>query len=321
MSRRPWHKRFHGDAITGYMGLSLEERGAYSTLLDYLYDRGEPLVGNIRLIAGYLDVSVRKAQSVVDSLVEKGKLTRLPDGRITNNRFEKERENDAKTTDHMAEIGSSGGNKSAERRKKSNKNNGRKKATLETRSSYPDTRYQIPESKNLNNPETPLLLPPPQAAAEATGKRKSAIPDGFPHDAAKRAAADYWLKQGRPDLAVAVDDQAAQFRDHFIGHGKKMVDWAATWRTWIRNAPAMTRPPAGQPRAVAANSGQGAAPTPEQWARRLEAFFHGDEEWIVAPGHWRTEWGPRPGQPGCQAPPDAARLYRTRHIKAGAGGP
>lgn len=123
MSKRPYHRRFHSDAISGYMGLTLEERGAYSTLLDYLYDRGEPLPGNMRLIAGYLDVSVRKAETVVQSLVAKDKLQRLPDGRLTNRRFEKEVENDAKTSRDKAEIGSAGGRKSAETRKTGNKNN------------------------------------------------------------------------------------------------------------------------------------------------------------------------------------------------------
>lgn len=143
---RPWHKRFHGDAITGYMGLTLEERGAYSTLLDYLYDRRAPLPGNIRLLAGFLDVSVRKAGLVLETLIEKGKLYRRPDGSISNKRFEKEVENSAKTSDHMAEIGSSGGNKSAEKRKKDKENNDPQSAPLDGSSTY--ARSQKPEARS-----------------------------------------------------------------------------------------------------------------------------------------------------------------------------
>ena len=40
--RRPWHKRYHEDALNGYMGLTLEERGVYSTCLDLIYMRGAP---------------------------------------------------------------------------------------------------------------------------------------------------------------------------------------------------------------------------------------------------------------------------------------
>src|SRR5690606_35991665 len=74
MSGRPWHKRFHSDALSGYLDLTLEERGAYTTLLDMLYDRREPIVENERLLAGYLGVSVRKARSVIDALIAKGKI-------------------------------------------------------------------------------------------------------------------------------------------------------------------------------------------------------------------------------------------------------
>jgi SAM-dependent methyltransferase len=87
----------------------LEERGAYSTLLDYLYDRRAPLPGNIRMIAGFLDVSVRKAEVVLNALFQKGKLYRREDGSISNRRFDKEIENELSQADHMAEIGSGGG--------------------------------------------------------------------------------------------------------------------------------------------------------------------------------------------------------------------
>ena len=49
MSSNPWHKRYHSDALNGYMGLSLEERGAYTTLLDLMYQSGEPVIDNERV--------------------------------------------------------------------------------------------------------------------------------------------------------------------------------------------------------------------------------------------------------------------------------
>lgn len=143
--RRSWHKRYHGDAISGYMGLSLEERGAYVTLKDYIYDRGGPLPDNIRMLAGYIDTSVRKARAVVESLIAKGKLYRTDDGKISNRRCDQELMNQLSQADHMAEIGSSGGNKSAERRRSLNKNNDPVKRTLEPRSTY--ARSQKPEAR------------------------------------------------------------------------------------------------------------------------------------------------------------------------------
>ena len=38
MKGNPWHKRYHSDALSGYMGLSLEERGAYLKLVKPMND-------------------------------------------------------------------------------------------------------------------------------------------------------------------------------------------------------------------------------------------------------------------------------------------
>jgi hypothetical protein len=38
--RRPWHKRYHEDALNGYMVLTPKERGIYTTCLDLIYSRG-----------------------------------------------------------------------------------------------------------------------------------------------------------------------------------------------------------------------------------------------------------------------------------------
>lgn len=152
MSRQPWHKRFHSDALTGYQALDLEERGAYTTLLDLMYDRGEALQITDRLLAGYLNVSVRKAVAVVGQLIAKGKILRLPDGRLTNPRFEKERENALKTARELAENGSKGGRKQSENKKFFNKNNEANQAGLEPASSYPEARSQKLEGLSKDSP-------------------------------------------------------------------------------------------------------------------------------------------------------------------------
>ena len=311
MADRPWHKRYHGNAIAGYMGLSLEERGAYSTLLDYLYDRRAPLPDNMRLLAGYMDVSVRKAESVVDSLLRKGKLYRREDGTISNRRFEKEAENDARTSDLMAEIGSKGGRKSAESKKNNNEISGHSQRAVDGCSSYPEPQLELePESKKKQNPS-------PKAPGKAV---KSSIPDDFPHPAAKAAAVLHWQKKGRPDLAAAVEDQAAQFRDHHAARGGKMLDWDAAWRTWIRNALEFTRPPRSGPVPVTAP----VPPDTAQWVARLEVFYNGhpetDEEQAIRAGYWRPDWGPEPGKAGCLVPAEAIEAYRRRRPPAAAVG-
>jgi uncharacterized protein YdaU (DUF1376 family) len=151
MMTGPWHKRYHSDALTGYLNLTLEERGAYTTILDLLYDRGEPLRHNERLLAGYFGVSVRKARAMIAALVEKGKISVLGDGTITNRRFELERENSAKTSRKHAENGLKGARTRIENEKKHNENNeggeGELKPIPDTRYQIPDTRYQIPDTR------------------------------------------------------------------------------------------------------------------------------------------------------------------------------
>lgn len=153
MSEQPWHKRFHSDALSGYLDLTLEERGAYTTLLDMLYDRREPIIENERLLAGYLGVSVRKMRSVIDALIAKGKIHRTDDGRLSNRRFEKEIENELKTARKRAENGSNGGRTRAENAKNINENNETDQAGLE-----PDlSLYQKPYSRSQEEaPLTPL---------------------------------------------------------------------------------------------------------------------------------------------------------------------
>lgn len=161
MSRQPWHKRFHSDALTGYQALDLEERGAYTTLLDLMYDRGEALQLSDRLLAGYFNVSVRKATALLSQLVAKGKIVRLEDGRITNSRFEKERENALKKARELAENGSKGGRKRAENEKFGNENNEADQAPLEPASSYPEARSQKPDEEGVSK-DTPSASASPQ---------------------------------------------------------------------------------------------------------------------------------------------------------------
>lgn len=148
MSNKPWHKRYHSDALTGFMSLTLEERGAFQTILDLIYDRGGPIANNDRLLAGYMGVSLRKWASLRDSLISKGKIG-IEDGLITNDRAIFEIKKSVKTSRECAENGSKGGHKSGENRKKANKNNESGQAPLEPPSSH--IRDQIPEEANASS--------------------------------------------------------------------------------------------------------------------------------------------------------------------------
>lgn len=153
MSGNPWHKRYHSDALAGYMALTLEERGAYTTFLDMMYDAGEALVEHERLFSGYMGCSLRLYRKLRDALLAKGKLKRLADGKLTNSRFEKEVEKSSKTSRKRAENGSKGGKASAEVRGKSNNNNDRGQANASAElKPIPEARSQKPDKEPAAQP-------------------------------------------------------------------------------------------------------------------------------------------------------------------------
>jgi hypothetical protein len=71
---------------------------------------------------------------------------------------------------------------------------------------------------------------------------KTLLPEGFPITEDMRV----WAREKVPN--VDIDGQHEQFCDYWRAHGKKMADWTATWRNWMRRAPEFTRPTVGKNR-------------------------------------------------------------------------
>lgn len=46
-----------------------------------------------------------------------------------------------------------------------------------------------------------------------------------------------WAEEKTP--TVNIDKEHETFCDYWRAHGKKMADWPATWRNWMRRAPQM----------------------------------------------------------------------------------
>lgn len=64
---------------------------------------------------------------------------------------------------------------------------------------------------------------------------KTYLPDGFAITDAMRE----WAKAKVP--GVDIESQTERFVDYWRGNGKKMADWVATWRNWMRRAPEFSR--------------------------------------------------------------------------------
>lgn len=132
-----YYKRFPRDFLEGTIGLSFEEKGAYSIILDLIYARDGQLPDDSRFIAGNLNCSLRKWKSIRDSLVAKGKL-HVENGIISNFR-----------ADNLLETSRRFQDKQAENAATPRKNNDLQKPPQSHSRDYPEPE---PERKN---PPTP----------------------------------------------------------------------------------------------------------------------------------------------------------------------
>lgn len=89
MGQIKWYKRDPQDALDGMAPLSLEERGAYNTVLDLFYVRDGKLPDDDRFIAGFLGCDVRVWRRIRERLIDLGKLF-VEAGHIHNRRADEE---------------------------------------------------------------------------------------------------------------------------------------------------------------------------------------------------------------------------------------
>lgn len=139
---QPWYRRFPDNFLGGINGMTLEEKGAYSVVIDMIYQRGGPIADEPRYIAGICNCSVRKWNAIRARLIDLGKLEAI-DGQLMNRRAEEELEKAAKISREHAENGAKGGDKSAEMKAEAKKNNALDQARLKlTRASSTSTPFK-----------------------------------------------------------------------------------------------------------------------------------------------------------------------------------
>lgn len=271
MSRMPFYKRYPGDFLMGTRDLTLEERGAYSDLLDMMYDRGGPIPDEERWIAGFLGISIRKWKTLRASLISAGKLMERGD-RLSNPRLERELALEEAQITAQVEWGRMGGRKRAQREKEL-----REAARLErepelgldlpqtgsktlrkdaenarSRSIIPDEIEAAPKKSNDLAQDT---LKPARAFQKPESREKSdshsspRARKGGGKSRVKAKAAKALPKAWEPaPLTSEVQDmvsiwpqgmlakEMAKFRDHAQANGRTAKDWDAALRNWLRKA-------------------------------------------------------------------------------------
>lgn len=85
----PWFRFFPREYLDGTRDLTLEQRGAYMDAIALQMVFESPVKDDYRWLAHQMHISERKARTIVESIIEVGKLTRGDDG-LTNRRATEE---------------------------------------------------------------------------------------------------------------------------------------------------------------------------------------------------------------------------------------
>jgi uncharacterized protein YdaU (DUF1376 family) len=159
MGQIKWYKRDPDAALSGMMGLSLEERGAYNTVLDLIYTRDGNLPDDERFVAGWLGVDVRVWRRIKNRLIDLGKLY-VTEGMLRNSRA------DVEVLSALSRVGSaqdagraSARSKARKSHGQSHENNNLASATVET-----DASTTVSTNHNHNQIEEPNGSSPPEGS-------------------------------------------------------------------------------------------------------------------------------------------------------------
>lgn len=287
-----FYRRDPGKALSGMVGLTLEERGVYNTVLDLLYSTWRPLNDDRAFLANWCGCAVQKLNPIVRSLIEKGRLVTFTEGGrayLSDEAFEEER---AKVK----------GPKPTRSGRADQPEVGEKSAGVEENPPCRNDEAQQNQSvtgleknreEKKEKPPTPLkggqpdLLGGEPEEPKSRRKPKRPIPDDFPtadliaeqQGAARSAGADV-------DMAY----QAQRFRNWALGADHRYADWPKTWANWglrtINDAPKRAAPAPSI-----------ASDLNDVWRRRVDRYRQPG-------GYWNTnDWGPEPGRPGCTVSP------------------
>lgn len=165
-------------------------------------------------------------------------------------------------------------------------------------------------------PPTPIPNNIPPTPRKRGSDRKTTIAEDWsPSDDDRAYAASMWSSwTGRTGLtAPDLSDEAERFRLHHAAAGKRMTDWSAAWKTWVRNAakfledrerqrPGSVPPAPRHDLLTVAAAPDPPAETDEVWRDRARQFRDR--------GNWlRHRWGPDLLDPRCRVPSHLRSLF------------
>ena len=235
MAGDPWFKWYPADwrADPGLLLCSLAARGLWIELLGIMHEASPPgylLINghqpSVKQVADVARIHVNTARSCLSELDHNGVFSRLPDGTI----FSRKMVRDIEKSKEMTERGRLGGSPLL----KSEVKQAHMGVGLHHK---PEARSQKPDKAKTVVQELGAEAPPPK-------KKPARLPDDWEMPPAWRL----WALGERPEWDTEDALRASlRFRDYYLGSGRPMLDWYATWRNWVRREDAKPkgRPPAG----------------------------------------------------------------------------
>ena len=226
-----WHTRYHQDALDGMLMLTLEERGAYNTILDLIYAREAPIPDDARWLAGWMGCSLRRWSTIRTSLIFKGKIQEINLNSIPslmNERAASEIEKSAKLSRNLSESGSKGGRKRAENALANNENKDLDQANAQAPLKLYTETLQGQNKKDTSEAKASSVQ------KEIPDKRGTRLPEDWTPSPTDVAAA---RKRGLTDPEI--DLEADRFRNHWLassGANSRKRSWPRAWDNWCISA-------------------------------------------------------------------------------------
>lgn len=216
MGQITWYKRYPEDALAGMMGLSLEERGAYNSVLDLIYTRDGRLPDDDRFIAGWLGCDVRVWKRIKTRLVELGKLYSAG-GVLSNRRADEE------VVTALARVGSARDAGKASARSKARKSTA--KANENKAARLTDVATGEPTGVPTNQNTEPDITPLPPKGGRGS---KSVISEDWsvPAIADLTPKARECAQQWPPG---AYETHGEAFHAYWRSERRMKADWRLTW--------------------------------------------------------------------------------------------
>lgn len=221
-----FYKRHLGDIAKSCSDLSQGEMGAYDLLMDWLYANEKPLPNIHKKLYQIGRASTKAERANVDSVI--AQLFVLTDSGYIQKRVMEEIEHAAEVSESARKSANArwGNPQIGEDAKRIR--NASETHSVRNASQTPDS-IALGKSFENSNLEASTTIEDAQAAK----KRGSRLPPDWKPAETELA----WARAQNPGLDV--QREADKFRDFWIakpGREGVKLDWAATWRNWIRNA-------------------------------------------------------------------------------------